>query len=136
MRRTAAPITKGLPVDFWDIIWFILVSFVFIAYLMVLFSIIGDLFRSPSNGFVKAIWILFLIFLPFLTALIYLIANGRGMAERSAKEAAQIQQAQDSYIKSVAQASPADQIHRAKELLDSGAISQAEFDALKTKALS
>lgn len=122
--------------DFWDIIWFILVSFVFIAYLMVLFSIIGDLFRSDSNGWVKGIWIVFLIFLPFLTALIYLVANGKAMGERSAKEMQQIQQMQDQHIKSVAGSTPADEIHRAKELLDSGAINQAEYDALKAKALS
>ena len=124
-------------VDFWDIIWFILISFVFVAYLMVLFSIIGDLFRDPNTGgFAKALWIIFLIFAPFITALIYLIARGRGMAERQAKQMQEMKAAQDAYIKDVAGSAPADQIARAKELLDSGAISQAEYDALKTKALS
>lgn len=123
--------------DFWDIIWFIIVSFAFIAYLMVLFSIIGDLFRNhQQSGWIKAIWIVFLIFLPFLTALIYLIVNGKGMAERSAKEYAQVKQAQDSYIREVAGKSPAEHIADAKALLDAGTITEAEYQALKAKALA
>ncbi|AWG97451.1 SHOCT domain-containing protein [Rhodococcus ruber] len=123
--------------DFWDIIWFIIISFAFIAYLMVLFSIIGDLFRNhQQSGWIKAIWIVFLIFLPFLTALIYLIVNGKGMAERSAREYAQAKQAQDSYIREVAGKSPAEHIADAKALLDAGTITEAEYQALKAKALS
>lgn len=123
--------------DFWDIIWFIIVSFAFIAYLMVLFSIIGDLFRNhQQSGWIKAIWIVFLIFVPFLTALIYLIVNGKGMAERSAREYAQVKQAQDSYIREVAGKSPAEHIADAKALLDAGTITEAEYQALKAKALS
>ena len=76
-----------------------------------------------------------MIFIPFLTVLIYLIVRGRGMAERNAAAAVEMKAAQDSYIRDVAGSSPADQIARAKELLDSGAISQAEFDSLKAKAL-
>lgn len=123
--------------DFWDIIWFIIISFAFIAYLMVLFSIIGDLFRNhQQSGWIKAIWIVFLIFVPFLTALIYLIVNGKGMAERSAREYAQVKQAQDSYIREVAGKSPAEHIADAKALLDAGTITEAEYQALKAKALS
>ncbi|OOL33214.1 membrane protein [Rhodococcus rhodochrous] len=123
--------------DFWDIIWFIIVSFAFIAYLMVLFSIIGDLFRNhQQSGWIKAIWIVFLIFLPFLTALIYLIVNGKGMSERSAREYAQVKQAQDSYIREVAGKSPAEHIADAKALLDAGTITETEYQALKAKALS
>ena len=66
--------------SFWDIIWFIIISFAFIAYLMLLFNILGDLFRDQTLGWMKAVWIIFLIFVPFLTALIYLIARGDGMA--------------------------------------------------------
>jgi hypothetical protein len=122
--------------SFWDIVWFILISFAFIAYLMILFSILTDLFRDPeTGGFVKALWIIFLIVAPFITALIYLIARGKGMAERSVKQAAEFKQAQDTYIREVA-GGPADQIARAKDLLDSGAISQAEFDTIKAKALA
>ena len=122
--------------SFWDIIWFIIVTFAFVAYLMVLFSILTDLFRDKdTGGFAKALWVIALIFLPFLTALIYLIARGHGMAERNVKAANEMRSQQDAYIRDVAGSSPADQIHKAKELLDSGAISQAEFDAIKAKAL-
>jgi hypothetical protein len=129
--------TKEIALSFWDIVWFIIISFAFIAYLMILFNIIGDLFRDRgTSGILKAVWIICLIFLPFLTALIYLITRGAGMAERHAQALSQMQAAQDSYIKSVAStATPADQIAQAKQLLDSGAISQAEFDALKAKAM-
>lgn len=131
---------QGFWGSFWDIIWWFLWAFFFVAYLFALFAVIGDLFRDHTlNGWLKALWIIFLIFVPFLTLLIYLIARGRGMAERSAKEARQIQSAQDAYIKSVAGgapgASPADEIAKAKALLDAGTISQAEYDALKAKAL-
>lgn len=123
--------------DFWDIIWFIIVTFAFVAYLMVLFSILGDLFRDKeTGGFAKAIWVIALIFFPFFTALIYLIARGQGMAERNVKAAKEMQDAQSAYIRDVAGSSPADQIQKAKELLDSGAISQAEYDAMKAKALA
>ena len=122
--------------SFWDIVWFIFITFVFVAYLMVLFSILGDLFRDKeTSGVVKALWIIALLLFSFLTALIYLIVRGHGMADRSAKQAQEIKQAQDEYIRDVAGATPAEQIARAKELLDSGAISQAEYDQLKTKAL-
>ena len=122
--------------SFWDIIWFIIVTFAFVAYLMVLFSILSDLFRDKeTGGFVKAVWVIALIFVPFLTALIYLIARGHGMAERNVKAAEEMQQAQNAYIRDVAGSSPADQIHKGKELLDAGAISQAEYDAIKAKAL-
>ncbi|WP_201025165.1 PLDc N-terminal domain-containing protein, partial [Desulfitobacterium hafniense] len=72
--------------SFWDVVWFIIISFAFVAYLMVLFSILGDLFRDRgTSGWVKAIWVVALIFFPFLAALIYLIAKGGGMAERRAR---------------------------------------------------
>ncbi len=123
--------------SFWDIIWFIIVTFAFVAYLMVLFSILGDLFRDKdAGGFEKAVWVIALIFLPFFTALIYLIVRGHGMAERNVRAAQDMQQAQDAYIRDVAGSTPADQIHKAKGLLDSGAISQSEYDAIKAKALS
>ncbi|MCU1482079.1 MAG: hypothetical protein JWQ19_2865 [Subtercola sp.] len=123
--------------NIWNVIGIFFWSFAFIAYLMALFAIIGDLFRDHKlNGVFKAIWILFLIFVPFLTALVYLIARGRGMAERSQKAAKQAETATNDYIRTVAGSTPTDEIHKAKALLDSGAITQAEFDALKTKALA
>ena len=125
--------------SFWDVIWWFLWAFVFIAYLMVLFAIIGDLFRDQKlSGWWKAVWIIFLIFVPFITALIYLIARGNGMAERSQREAKQYQAATDAYIRQTAgsAASPSDEIAKAKALLDAGTISQQEYDQLKTKALA
>jgi hypothetical protein len=124
--------------NFWDLIWWFLWAFVFIAYLFALFAIIGDLFRDHKlSGWWKAVWIIFLIFVPFLTALIYLIARGNGMAERSQKEAKQYQAATDQYIRqTVGAASPSDEIAKAKALLDSGTITQAEYDQLKAKALA
>jgi hypothetical protein len=124
--------------DFWTWIAWFFWAFVFFAYLMVLFSILGDLFRDSSvNGWVKAIWIIFLIFVPFLTALIYLIARGNGMTKRSMAQAAEMRKAQDEYIRQAAgSGSTVDDIAKAKALLDAGTISQAEFDALKAKALA
>ena len=123
--------------SFWDVVWFILISFAFMAYLMVLFTIIGDLFRDPeASGLVKALWMLALIFLPFLTALVYLIARGGGMAQRSMRSAEAMRKEQDAYIQQVAgKASPADQIAQAKALLESGAITEPEYESLKAKAL-
>jgi len=123
--------------SFWDIIWFIIVSFAFIAYLMFMFNIIGDLFRDKSvSGGMKAVWMVCLIFLPFLTAIVYLMVRGQGMYERQADAMRQARASQEEYLGPIATASPADQIAQAKGLLDSGAISQQEFDALKAKALA
>ena len=124
--------------NFWNIIWLFFWSFAFIAYLFALFAIISDLFRDHKlNGWWKALWIIFLIFVPFLTALVYLIARGNGMAERSQKEYKQAQAATDAYIRQTAgSASPSDEIAKVKGLLDSGSITQQEFELLKAKALA
>ena len=124
--------------SFWDVIWFIIISFAFIAYLMVMFNIIIDLFRDRSvSGGMKAVWIVCLIFFPLITALVYLIARGQGMAERNIASAQAAQADADAYIRSVAAAgSPSEEIAKAKALLDSGAITQEEYDALKAKALA
>lgn len=129
--------------SFWnslgDILWWTLWFFAFFAYLWAVIAIITDLFRDHKlNGWLKAVWIIFLIFVPFLTALVYLIARGNGMAERAQKEARQYQQATDEYIRQTAgtAASPSDEIAKAKALLDAGTISQAEYDQLKARALS
>ena len=123
--------------SFWDFFWFVIAFFLLMAYLMVLFQILTDMFRDHElSGWWKAVWVLFLIFFPILTALVYLIARGRGMAERQVSAIKSMQADQEAYIRSVTTgASPADQIAQAKSLLDSGAISQAEFDSLKAKAL-
>ena len=126
--------------SFWDIVWFIFITWAFVAYLMVMFSIITDIFRDGEmSGWVKALWCLALVFFPFITALVYIIARGRSMAERNMRHAAAQRQQQDAYIREVAgqptSTSATDQIAQAKALLDSGAISQSEFDGLKAKAL-
>ena len=114
--------------------------FLFFAWFMCLFWVISDIFRSRDlGGAAKTFWVFFVIILPWLGILVYLIARGHGMQERQLEQAKQMHEAQAEYIKSVAgstAASPTDQIASAKSLLDSGAISQAEFDALKAKALA
>jgi Phospholipase_D-nuclease N-terminal len=125
--------------SFWDFFWFIISFFLLMAYLVVLFQILTDLFRDrDTSGVAKAIWVFFLIILPLITSLAYLISRGQGMAERNVAALRQAQASQEEYIRSVSggAASPVDEIHRAKALLDSGAVTQAEFDSLKAKALS
>ena len=125
--------------SFWQIVWFIFIFFAFMAYLMVLFSIISDLFRDDSvSGGMKALWIVLLIFFPLIVALIYLIMRGKGMEQRRHADAQMVADQRDSYIRTLASTpmSPADHIARAKELLDAGTISQEEFDQLKAKALA
>ena len=124
--------------SFWDFFWFIISFFLLMAYLMVLFQIVIDLFRDRTvSGGMKAVWVVGLIFLPVLTAIIYLVSRGGGMAERSMAAAQGAQQDADAYIRSVAaSSSPADEIARAKSLLDSGAITADEFEKLKAKALT
>ncbi|WP_370184148.1 SHOCT domain-containing protein [Rhodococcus wratislaviensis] len=122
---------------FWEFFWFIFVCFAFVAYLTVLFQIITDLFRDrESSGWVKAIWVLLLFVIPFLSPLVYVIVKGDGMAKRSMAAAQQVKQAQDTYIRDLAGQSPAQQISDAKALLDSGTITDTEFQAIKTKTLT
>lgn len=122
----------------WNVIWLFFWSFAFIAYLFALFAVIGDLFRDHKlNGWMKALWIIFMIFIPFLTVLVYLIARGSGMAERQAQLAQRAQRETEGYIKTVAgQSSSADEIAKAKALLDDGTITAAEFEQLKAHALA
>lgn len=124
--------------SFWDFFWFIISFFLLMAYLMVLFQIVTDLFRDKdTSGWVKAIWIFFLIFIPILTSLVYLIARGRQMTERNISAVQAAQRDQEAYIRSVSgSGSAADQIAQAKGLLDSGAISAVEYEQLKAKALA
>lgn len=129
--------------DFWSnlasILMYTLWIFFMVAYLYVVFAVISDLFRDRSlSGGWKAVWIVCLIIFPMITALIYLIARGKGMAERATSAALESQAAADSYIRSVATGttSPTDEIARAKALLDDGTINQQEYENLKAKALS
>jgi hypothetical protein len=122
----------------WDFFWHFLIIFAWIAYLLVLFQILVDLLwrDHKTSGVVKAIWVIFLFLLPWLTALVYLIVRGRGMTERAREAAAAAQKQTDDYIRQAAGRSPAQEIADAKSLLDAGTISQAEYDSLKAKALS
>ena len=127
-------------VSFGDIFWSVLWFFFLFIWLMVLFHVLTDLFRDHSvSGVTKTLWVLFLIFLPFLAVFIYLIVRGKGMGERAAAQQQQAQQQFEGYVRNVAtpaEATPTEQIARAKELLDSGAIDQSEFERLKAKALA
>ena len=122
---------------FWQVVWTMFIFFLWVIWLWLLFTVFVDIFRNrQSSGFAKAGWSVFVILLPFLGVFVYLLAEGKGMAERNVQRA-QAQQAQmDTYVRSVAGSGSADEIAKAKDLLDSGAISQAEFDQLKAKALT
>ena len=126
--------------SFWDFLVWLFWFYVIISCIWIFITVFVDIFRdSTLNGWGKALWVLFLVFVPFLAAFIYLIARGRGMAERNAARANEMQSANADYIRSVAgssSSSAAAEIEKGKQLLDSGAISQAEFDALKAKALA
>ena len=122
---------------FWDAVVLMASTFFFIAYLIVLFQVIVDLFRdSEMGGGAKVLWIIGLIFLPLLTALIYVVARGKGMSERQRAAVRSAKSDTEAYIRDVAGKSPADQIADAKKLLDAGIINNDEFARLKTKALA
>jgi ABC-type multidrug transport system fused ATPase/permease subunit len=121
---------------FWSILWF---YFIFV-WLMILFHILSDLFSDHSlSGVAKTLWVLFLVFLPFVAALVYMFSRGQGMAERSAARQRRAQEQFAGHVRDVAgngATAPTEQIARAKELLDAGTIDQSEFDRLKAKALA
>ena len=124
--------------SFGDVMWTMLVFFVWILFFWLLFGVFGDLFsRHDLSGWAKAGWTIFVIILPFLGIFVYLISQGKSMGER-AQQRAQSQQSQmDDYVRSVASSSsPTEEIAKGKQLLESGAITQAEFDQLKAKALA
>ncbi|WP_024802618.1 PLDc N-terminal domain-containing protein [Nocardia sp. BMG51109] len=121
----------------WEVFWLIIMSFLFVAYLMVLFSIIADLFRDrDTSGVVKALWMVSLIILPLITAVLYLILRGNSMADRATAHAVRARDAQDTYIRDVAGTNSVSQIADAKKLLDAGTITTKEFDQIKHTALT
>lgn len=123
--------------SFWTVLGGIFSTFVFVAYLMVLFQVVVDLFRDNSlGGWSRAVWILGLVFLPVFTAVIYVIARGQGMAQRQRATQERVKADTDAYIRNVAGQSPAEQIASAKALLDAGTITADEFARLKAKALA
>ena len=124
---------------FLDVLWSMLIFFAFVCWIWMMFAILADVFRrQDTSGWAKAGWCVFLIVLPFLGAFVYLIANHDGMAERSLRNARAAQAQMDEHIKSVAgsDGGAASEIAKAQNLLNSGAISQAEYESLKAKALS
>jgi ABC-type multidrug transport system fused ATPase/permease subunit len=122
--------------NFWDLVWLMLSTFIFVSYLIVMFQIVVDLFRDTKlGGGSKVLWIIGLIVLPVLTALIYIVARGRGMAERQQAHLQRAKSETEAYLKGVVGTSPASQIAEAKALLDSGTITQDEFAKLKARAL-
>ena len=121
---------------FLDILWTMFIFFLFVIWIWILITVFSDIFRRKDiGGGTKALWIIFVIVLPYLGVLVYLIANHDGMADRNVAQIQKQQEATDAYIKSVA-GGAAGEIEKAKGLLDSGAITQAEYDALKQKALA
>ena len=121
---------------FLDVLWTMVIFFCWIIWFFLLFRVFADVFRRHDiGGGTKTLWIIFVIILPFLGVFIYLIAQGKGIADRDMQTAQASQQQFDSYVKSVA-GGPASEIEKAKGLLDSGAITQAEFDSIKSKALA
>jgi len=128
----------GADYPFLDVLWTLFVIFAWVIWFWLLIVVFSDLFRRRDiSGWGKAAWIIFVIVLPYLGVLVYLIAQHQGMADRNVEQAQAAQSQFDSYVQDVAARSgPAGEIERAKQLLDSGAISQAEFDSLKAKALS
>jgi hypothetical protein len=124
--------------SFGDVMWTMFVFFAWILFFWMLFGVFGDLFgRHDISGWAKAGWTVFVIILPFLGIFVYLISQGKGMGER-AQQRSQAQQSQvDDYVRSVASSgSPTEEIAKGKELFDSGAITQAEYDQLKARALA
>ena len=121
-----------------SVFWTMLIFFAFIAWFWILFAVLADIFRRhDTSGWVKVLWIIFVIVVPFLGVFVYMIAEHDGMTERAVKQRQAAQEQTDEYVRSVtADSGPADQIAKSKQLLDSGAITQAEFDRMKQKALA
>lgn len=129
------PIAADYP--FIDVLWSMIIFFCWVVWIWMMIVILSDIFRRRDiGGWSKALWIVFLIVLPFLGVLVYLIAQHDGMAERSAQQARGQQEQFDQYVQSVAGGGAASEIERAKSLLDSGAITQPEYEAIKQKALA
>ena len=123
---------------FLEVFWTMLIFFAFVVWLWILFTVLGDIFRRhDTSGFMKVLWIIFIVLLPYLGVFIYLIVEQKGMAERAVARQQAAQAQLDDYVQSVAtKTDPTEQINKAKRLLDSGAITQTEFERLKQSALT
>ena len=123
--------------SFGDALLLALEIFFFVIWIWILITILTDLFRDHElSGWWKAVWVLFLVFVPFVTALIYLIARGSGMRERALKAQAEAKHHMDAYIQQQAHSSPADELHKLNDLKEKGAISAEDFEKAKTKLLA
>ena len=124
-------------ISFGELLLVVVEIFLFVVWIWILFTIITDLFRDHEmSGWAKALWILFLVFIPFLTGLIYLIVRGSGMRDRAIKAQTDAKKHFDEYVREQAQTSPADELHKLNDLREKGALSQAEFDSAKAKLLA
>src|SRR3954452_24436713 len=124
-------------ISFGEILLVAFEVFFFVIWIWILITILSDLFRDHElSGWAKAAWVLFLVFIPFVTALIYLIARGGGMRERALKAQAEAKRHMDTYIHEQAHVSPADELHKLNDLKEKGAISSEEFDKAKAKLLA
>ena len=122
---------------FMDVLWSMIIFFFWVIWIWIVITVLVDIFRRHDiSGWAKAAWVIFVVILPWLGVLVYLIAQHDGMRERSIKQAQGQQQAFDDYVRETAGGGAAADIAKAKELLDTGAITQAEFEALKAKALA
>jgi Short C-terminal domain/Phospholipase_D-nuclease N-terminal len=123
-------------ITFGDMLLTVFEIFLFIIWVWILFTIITDLFRNHDmSGWLKGVWIIVLIFIPYITALIYLIIYGNDMRERTLRAQAEAKHAADDYIRAAAQTSPADELHKLHELVEKGALTEAEYDRAKQKLL-
>ncbi len=124
-------------ISFGELLLFVVEIFLFVIWIWILITILSDLFRDHAlSGWWKAVWVLFLVFIPFLTALIYLIARGSGMRDRTIKAQADAKKHFDEYVRQTAHTTPADELHKLAELKEKGALSDAEFDQAKAKLLA
>lgn len=124
-------------ISFGELLLLVAEIFIFVVWIWILFTIITDLFRDHEmSGWAKGLWILFLVFIPYLTGLIYLIARGSGMRDRAIKAQTDAKAHFDEYVREQAHASPADELHKLNDLREKGALSQEEFDQAKAKLLS
>lgn len=121
----------------WDFFWVLIWIYAVIAFLTLLFSVVADLFRDETlSGWLKAAWLVFLVFVPFISILVYLIARGDGMADRGQRLATERREAQAEYIRSAAGVSISDEISKARALLDAGTISAEEYELIKQRTLA
>jgi hypothetical protein len=124
-------------ISFGDLLLLVVEIFLFVIWIWILFTIIGDLFRDHEmSGWGKAVWTLFLVFIPFLTMLVYLIARGSGMRDRAIKAQAEAKHHFDQYVQQQAHSTPADELHKLNDLKEKGALSAEEFDKAKAKLLA